>query len=527
MLLVLHIHRTGSSSSGAPPSRPAFLSHVDEAQMEAALRVAKERHEISVGKALQHYDTDSINPVVDPEVAKATFQKYEIDAPGSMPDFGDELERAIYVSQLFSKEECEKVIRDAEEFTGGEFGLIPSGQYFISGIWIKDAPPVREWFCKVARQRLFPVLQRLFPDFIEDPGDLCIDSAYLFKYTPETGRRTDVHTDSGCLSFTIALNSHEEYGGGGTWFEGLKKDKPIVEMEAGQVTLRPGGVRHAGCATESGERYIIGGFMLNRKRVEKVRQLMGKDPNLAPEEQKKLTEAAICLNPQCDIGYGFLANYYEEKVGEVDKAKKILEYGLEHAHPGAGEIAYGLGCIYLDEGNYNDALRMMQICLEMDEFDIDALTTMGDLYNRLGDPENERATYERIVQAPAAADNNVAIAYCNLGVLSGGTDDEMGYFVKALEKNPAQFASRYSLGAAYGNRNLWNEATECFRVAVSVAKTGQDKEQALMALYKAVGYIMQTSSVDLSNREIAMTKFQEIMGAENWEALVTMQQRRT
>ena len=86
------------------------------------------------------------------------------------------------------------------------------------------------------RTRLYPCLQKLFPSAAGDGSSLRVQSAYLFKYTAETGAATDVHVDSGLLSFTIALNGRDDYDGGGTWFEATDS---LVEMDAGEVTLRP------------------------------------------------------------------------------------------------------------------------------------------------------------------------------------------------------------------------------------------------------------------------------------------------
>lgn len=47
----------------------------------------------------------------------------------------------------------------------------------------------------------------------------------------------------------------------------------LVEMEQGQCTFRPGSVRHGGAKVTSGERYILGGFLLISDRVEHVRRL--------------------------------------------------------------------------------------------------------------------------------------------------------------------------------------------------------------------------------------------------------------
>ena len=83
----------------------------------------------------------------------------------------------------------------------------------VHGGWVKDIEGVKEWFDAMLRTRLYPCLRALFPDAAGDGSSLRVQSAYLFKYTAETGAATDVHVDSGLLSFTIALNEPDQYEG--------------------------------------------------------------------------------------------------------------------------------------------------------------------------------------------------------------------------------------------------------------------------------------------------------------------------
>ena len=73
-------------------------------------------------------------------------------------------------------------------------------RYDVHGGWVKDIKGVREWFDGMLRTRLYPCLRGLFPNAAGDGSTLRVQSAYLFKYTAETGAATDVHVDSGLLS---------------------------------------------------------------------------------------------------------------------------------------------------------------------------------------------------------------------------------------------------------------------------------------------------------------------------------------
>lgn len=127
-----------ASSASSPVKLPEFLSHVDQSAIDAAKSVAKRRHDHAIKLALEDYNTDTVPGEVDFEaLSKIHFKKIDIQAPGALPDFCDELERSIHVTEppLLSQEECASVIKDAEDYAGGEWGMLPSGQYEISGYW--------------------------------------------------------------------------------------------------------------------------------------------------------------------------------------------------------------------------------------------------------------------------------------------------------------------------------------------------------------------------------------------------------
>ena len=367
------------AASRPPLERPAFVSHLTDAALQEALEIAQARHEECVACAVANYPIDTSIPVNRELIGTMKLREHRIIAAGDLPDFSQDLERRVLVTEtpLLTKEECQQVIQDAEaHFPGGEWGQLNSGQYKVAGFWIKDVPAVHKWFCETVASRLFPLLVKQFPDFCDSTDDLCVDNAYLFKYTPETGFRTNVHTDSGCLAFTIALNPNDEYEGGGTWFEGLDgvPEGGVIEMNQGQVTIRPGGVKHCGHAVHSGNRYIIGGFCMHKRKVEEVRQLLHAPPDTPAEMNRKTFEAAVALNPRSDLGYNLLASVYE-KAGELAKAQQVLEHCIQHVHPYSGDVAYALGSLYKDQKEYEKARECFKTCLKCDEYDFDAMVS--------------------------------------------------------------------------------------------------------------------------------------------------------
>ena len=518
----------GSTSTAKLPSW--LTVHKNRDTMSKYMELARQRHAESIQKAKDNYFHGACTSSPT-GTATTILDDYQIQAAGSLPDFETELERRLFVTSsqtpLFTKEECQECVAHAEShFSGKDWTTLPSGQYDVAGFWIRDIPAVHDWFNQMVRERLFPLLVQQFPHFVDSPEDLVVDNAYLFKYTPETGRRTDVHTDSGCLSFTIALNSDQEYSGGGTWFEGLIGSKSVIEMNVGECTVRPGGVRHCGHAVTSGTRYIIGGFCMNTKKVEYVRMLLGLGSEEAGKKNyKKAQEAlevAIALNPNFDGPYSHLADLLQ-KQGKTKEAKQVLEHCFHHINPQCGEVAYSLGVIYLDEEDYDNAKKCMDVCLESDDCDVDAMMVLAQACQGKQDSAGEEAWYQRIVTTPGASSKVIGKAYCNLGVLHEGTDQEIDYYQKSLEF-VSDFTPNFNLGVAYASRKDYDPAVSSFRRAIETTEEKSDEQsQALQYLYRVtMGKLQKENPSGPSSREEMMKLFVEIMGEQNYQRMAAL-----
>jgi len=525
--------------------RPDWLQHVDRFKLEEYMNVAKQRHDNAVREALQEYDVGSPSTLNEEELSKEKtlienlkLTEYSINAPGRIPDFHDELgEAPVFVTHkdtpLFSKEECKNIVGMADTYFDGqdEPNKMPSGQYYIQGFWIKDVPEIRDWFVERCRSRIFPLLKRKFPDFVDSIEDLVVDNAYLFKYVPQPGLRTEIHTDGGCLSFTFALNSKEEYEGGGTWIEGLTSDEDpemgeVIEMDVGGCTIRPGGIRHAGNPLEKGERYIIGGFCMNKRRVEHVRQLVNNcQQKDSPQKIREALECAIALNPGCDVAYSNLGQIYETQ-GDKLKAKQVMEDCLSKANPKSCSSSYYLGTMQYQEGNYAEAEKYLQNCLDIDPVDGDALGAIAQCYANLDQRENEEKILNRIIVAPGVSNRVICQAYCNLGIMHAGQEVELTYYENSLKADPDNLPALHNLGSAYAKRQEWDSAISVFRkVLKDLAKTEEQKYDYLKMLYQVVTAKMKGNAA-VTSREEAMAHISSAMGEQNLKQLMAFQQRR-
>ena len=546
-LLLLAVAETTASTAsiGAGVPKPGWLSHIDRFKLDEYKSVAEKRHEEAVLTALKDYPVLGPSTLNSEGLAKEKalienlkLKEYSIKAPGRIPDFHDELgEAPVFVTHpdtpLFSKEECKSVVGMADNYFDNqeEMAKMASGQYYIQGFWIKDVPEVRDWFVEKCKSRIFPLLKRKFPDFVDDIEDLVVDSAYLFKYLPQPGLRTEIHTDGGCLSFTFALNSKDDYEGGGTWVEGLSSEEDpdhgeVIEMDAGGCTIRPGGIRHCGNPLKSGERYIIGGFCMNQKRVEHVRQLVNNCPNrCSPKQIREALECAIALNPGCDAAYSNLGQIYENQ-GDKAKAKQVMKDCLANANPKSCASSYYLGTMNYQEGNYEEAKGYLQNCLDIDPVDGDALGAIAQCYANLGEKDEEKETLNKIIVAPGVSNRVICQAYCNLGILHAGQDVELTYYENSLKVNPENLPALHNLGSAYARRKEWDKSIGTFRKVVEDLVTNDDdKFNYLKMLYQVVTAKLRALD-DCKSREEMMERLANDMGEQNMKQLMAMQQAR-
>ena len=368
-----------------------------------------------------------------------------------LPDCDDEFQPAtVHVTEapLFTAEECAEVCRLADahaEKTGG-WKAIEAGRYNVHGDWVKDIDGVKEWFDGALERKLYPALAKLFPNLAGDTSTLRVQSAYLFKYDDVTGAATDVHVDSGLLSFTIALNGKDDYDGGGTWFEATDS---LVEMDAGEVTLRPGGVRHQGRPVTRGDRYIIGGFIMSTAHVEQGRRSIERgvaalgaanlDTNFAAGQTSGKEDTALALDalahavrvaPRCatalaNLGsarrtFGDLAGACEcfaavndlnpndagswfnhavaaRALGRPDAPQLFTEAATRD--PGDADAAYMVALSFAEKGDYGSEGAWLDRALTANPKHAKALVNRGVLRGEAGDLEGELEHYELAVAA--------------------------------------------------------------------------------------------------------------------------------
>ena len=85
---------------------------------------------------------------------------------------------------------------------------------------------------------------------------LRINEMFIVKYSTDGQRELEFHKDGSEFSFIIALN--DNYKGGGTYFESLKKN---IILKKGSCLVFSGQNTHKGSYLLDGTRYILTGFI--------------------------------------------------------------------------------------------------------------------------------------------------------------------------------------------------------------------------------------------------------------------------
>jgi len=405
-------------------------------------------------------------------IENSFYRGYNVCNGTHLPDFDTELRSVvgddliqITNDPILSNEECQSIIDSAEDHfyrtNNGKWSTLPSGRYEVAGSWIKDIPTLHDFFNKLLKERFYPALSSLFPGILQNSDDeLCVQSSYIFKYTPTSGSKTDIHTDSSLLSFTLLLSPPEDFKGGGTYFECLGKSGQVLDMKRGDVTFRPAGLRHAGYPVTEGVRYVIGGFvtMSGKGGCEHVRQLLNRANSALlqkdPQQCQALLKLALKLNPrywdlymtqgQClrELGdlEGALRSYQQAFMGNgrnSDAAFMVGSVNVElkrddeawdwfeiarDLNPHDGEAYYRMALLASRKSLQPSTIEktLLQKCLELDPKHVDAHTNLGVYYGEVEqNTKQEVACYERaldIEPTNADAEQNAKAAYYQLGV---------------------------------------------------------------------------------------------------------------
>lgn len=322
--------------------------------------------------------------------------------------------------------------------------------------------------------KLFPMMSACFPTVIRDPERLRIFDVFVVKYDAFEQSYLSVHRDSSLISVTIALNSKEEFDGGGMF---LEPTDTVLELDQGHAVTFASNVRHGGNKVTKGLRYILVGFLLYEGYCEHDRRLLQASQVCRKQGDNVLAEQlcreALALNPnrqeawnnlgclQRDAG-DFAAGMksFERSLGIQDRYQEgWVNMGVCQAMSGdmSGAMKtalhavdlngrdatahYNLGCSYAEDGNDATAMAEFDEVIVLNARDGDAYHRRGQLKMKGGDLSGAIADFESastFLPDSCGVQNDIGVAKYEADDMEGA----LAAFDRALVIDPTDIQAK-------------------------------------------------------------------------------------
>ena len=94
-------------------------------------------------------------------------------------------------------------------------------------------------------------------DISSNPIAIDINDLFIVKYSHDQQNSLKMHKDASFISFSVLLNSKNDFEGGGTYFD----DGLTVHLNQGDILIHNSRVKHSGLPITSGTRYLLVGFI--------------------------------------------------------------------------------------------------------------------------------------------------------------------------------------------------------------------------------------------------------------------------
>ena len=135
------------------------------------------------------------------------------------------------------------------------------------------------------------------------------------------------------------------------------------------------------------------------------------------------------------------------------------------------------GSVFFQRGYIDQAKESFGLALSADPSSAEALYGLGSVYLKEGNAVEARHSFERTIKLNPTYPDTLANAWNNLGLLAtreGRTGEAIPYFQEALRLSPDHLIALDNLGNAYRQQQQWAEARKVLERAVAVGP--QDAE---------------------------------------------------
>lgn len=165
------------------------------------------------------------------------------------------IQRIVY-NKFYTKEICEWIIDRTEiyAYNNGGWTTARHDNYPTTDIPLEQIPPLFD-FVLFSFNNLFEKIKKSYS--IESNINFNICDLFVAKYDSDTQNELKMHRDGSFLSFNILLSNHNDFEGGGTYFD----DGITIYLEQGDVVVHSGQILHSGNKITKGIRYILVAFI--------------------------------------------------------------------------------------------------------------------------------------------------------------------------------------------------------------------------------------------------------------------------
>ncbi len=163
----------------------------------------------------------------------------------------NEVSDIFFSENLLDAGECTSMICLAEEYLNGKWTTERHFKVPTTDVPVRKVRGLLEWFNEQLKSKIFPSMGRHFK---VNPSSLRIIDAFLVKYEEGAQRSLPLHCDQSEFSLTVAMNSKNDYVGGGTYFA---RTCDVANADVGGMVGFRGHLLHAGYPVQAGVRYII------------------------------------------------------------------------------------------------------------------------------------------------------------------------------------------------------------------------------------------------------------------------------
>ena len=182
---------------------------------------------------------------------------------------------------ILSAGECARVIQQVDLHHSqppynGKWSTVRHSSVKTTDVAVEDVPALRPWLRALLAERLYPMLECVYPTLADGSSLHCeksgsrmrVHDAFIVRYDADCDMSVSLpeHSDTSVISFTVALNQKDQdFEGGGTWFESIIENHAngedgkgaVIGADQGHAVAFAGPLRHAGYPVTKGTRLIL------------------------------------------------------------------------------------------------------------------------------------------------------------------------------------------------------------------------------------------------------------------------------